>query len=425
MASPTIESLCCVTVNSDFSKGFLQDFQSVPYNSVSVVAAACGICGALLSRSGDTIDPHSHARMGGGGRFLRTRGWLIIKWLAFADMMASLGILIRSASWLGDDTFGSGPDDSTMGKSFCIVSSSMIHYFYTATYLWSLLYALDVKLVMDGKRVDRRLYHLVAWTVPLALCLMGMLLLYLPDLNCHSNSVNPYLRFLPNYMSTFLPIVAVMIANPILYRLAFSRVEQQIMSMQGRFTHSERRVVDGLKRKFLAINGVFYLCWLPNVLNGIILWTAWDHLPKSVILVVWYLMAVLNPLQAVFNSMVYRRWDGSFSMSLPECLRRLWCCLRPAPPPPAVVLAATQRSPDGDSSEDEGEIKGAGIKRHSPLSASFSRGERTPCSCPHRMASRSPLHPLHHLCPSTRSMICGGTEANEHKTVLGRCIKCP
>ena len=58
----------------------------------------------------------------------------------------------------------------------------------------------------------------------------------------------------------------------------------------GRFTHTERRVVDGLKRKFLAINGVFYLCWLPNVLNGIILWTAWDHLPKSVILVVWYLM---------------------------------------------------------------------------------------------------------------------------------------
>ena len=107
----------------------------------------------LLSRSGDTIDPHSHAQGGGGGgggRFLRTRGWLIIKWLAFADMMASLGkwrkrereremfcfihplihlalpwpgILIRSASWLGDDTFGSGPDDSTLGKSFCIVSS--------------------------------------------------------------------------------------------------------------------------------------------------------------------------------------------------------------------------------------------------------------------------------------------------------------
>ena len=46
--------------------------------------------------------------------------------------------------------------------------------------------------------------------------------------------VNPYIRFLPNYLSTFLPIVTVMIANPILYRLAFSRVEQQIMSVQGR-----------------------------------------------------------------------------------------------------------------------------------------------------------------------------------------------
>lgn len=52
--------------------------------------------------------------------------------------------------------------------------------------------------------------------------------------SCHSNSVNPYLRFLPNYLSTFVPIVVVMIANPILYRLAFSRVEQQIMSTRGR-----------------------------------------------------------------------------------------------------------------------------------------------------------------------------------------------
>ncbi|KAG0728021.1 G-protein coupled receptor 143 [Chionoecetes opilio] len=385
MASPTIESLCCVTTNSDFSKGLLLDFQSVPYNAVSVVAAACGICGAafqLLSRSGGTMEPLGHAR--GGGRFLRTRGWLIIKWLAFADMMASFGILIRSASWLGDDTFGSGPDDSTTSKAFCIVSSGMIHYFYTATYVWSLLYAVDVRLVMEGRRVDRRLYHLVAWSLPLALCLTGLLILYLPDLNCHNYMVNPYFRFLPNYLSTFLPITVVMVANPILYRMAFSRVEQQIMSMQGRFTHSERRVVDGLRRKFLAINGVFYLCWLPNVFNGIILWTAWDHLPKSVILVVWYLMAVLNPLQAVFNAMVYRRWDGGFTLSLPHCLRGL-CCCRPPPalPPPAVLLAAGHGMHHGDSSEDEGEVKGS-AKRYSPLAASFSasfsraRGERTP-----------------------------------------------
>lgn len=415
MASPTIESLCCVSVTSDFSKGFLQDFQSVPYNTVSVVAAACGICGAafqLLSRSGDNIANHNVGRSstsissvgsagrGANGRFLRTRGWLIIKWLAFADMLASLGILIRSASWLGDDTFGSGPDDSTLGKAFCILSSSIIHYFYTATYIWSLLYALDVKLVMDGKHVDRRLYHLIAWTVPLALCLTGLLLLYLPDLNCHSNSVNPYLRFLPNYLSTFVPIVVVMIANPILYRLAFSRVERQIMSTRGRFTHTERRVVDGLRRKFLAINGVFYLCWLPNVLNGIILWSAWDHLPKSVILVVWYLMAILNPLQAVFNSMVYRRWDGGFSLSLPPCLLCLCPCFRPSQPLPVMMTTAQARQ-GGDSSEDEGQIK-VGGKTYSRLSATFTRGgERTPllssASHSHQTSPPPSAPPLSHF----------------------------
>lgn len=57
-----------------------------------------------------------------------------------------------------------------------------------------------------------------------------------------------------------------------------------------RFTHSERRVVDGLRKKFFLINGVFYLCWLPNIINGIVLWTSWNNLPKTFIITVWYLM---------------------------------------------------------------------------------------------------------------------------------------
>ncbi|KAK7068804.1 hypothetical protein SK128_003852 [Halocaridina rubra] len=339
MASPTIESLCCISTNNAFSKDFLIDFQTVPYNLVSIFASLFGIAGATYQILPRTSGNGTVSR---GGRFFRTRGRVIIKWLAAADLMASLGILIRSATWLADDTFGSKPDDSPLGQYLCIITSGIIHYFYTATYCWTLIYALDVKLVMQERRISHQIYHFIAWIVPLVLCLLGLLILYLPDLNCHSQAVNPYLRFLPNYMSTFLPIVIVMIGNPILYCLAFSRVEKQIMSARGRFTHTERRVVDGLRKKFFFINGVFYLCWLPNIINGIVLWTSWDNLPRTFILVVWYLMAVLNPLQAVFNCMVYRAWDSGSVIRRPSWFPQLFwprsmkTYQRMNPPPTAI-----------------------------------------------------------------------------------------
>lgn len=64
-----------------------------------------------------------------------------------------------------------------------------------------------------------------------------------------------------------------------------------------------------LKWKFLMINVVFYICWLPNLICGITLWTSWHTLSQQFILALWYTMAILNPLQAFFNTLVYRRWQ--------------------------------------------------------------------------------------------------------------------
>ncbi|KAK4303339.1 hypothetical protein Pmani_024625 [Petrolisthes manimaculis] len=375
MASPTIESLCCLSSKNAFSKDFLSDFQSVPYNVVSILAAVLGISGALYQMvpwfhqsEGNNSIEGSRSR---GGRSLRTRGRAIIQWLALADLLASLGILIRSASWLADDTFGSNPDDSTLGQCFCIVTSAMIHYFYTATYMWSFVYALDVRLAMSPTPPPpSTLYHLLAWVPPLALCLLGLLVLYLPDLNCHSESVNPYMRFLPNYLSSFLPIVFVMLVNPVLYCLAFSRVQTQIVSVRGRYTQSERKIVDGLFKKFFMINLVFYVCWLPNIINGVVLWTAWDNLPKVFILTVWYMMAVLNPLQAVLNSVVYRRWSSGplsprhHQNPLPS---HSWPLQAPTPTPHPHDLS------DDDDDEDDADPK------QSPISVpQHLHHERTP-----------------------------------------------
>lgn len=133
-----------------------------------------------------------------------------------------------------------------------------------------------------------------------------------------------------------------MIANPYLYCYSSKDMERIITGSSGQFTSRERDIMDAIKIKFSIINIVFYICWIPNLLNGILLWTLWFHLPATWIISLWYIMvrkcspfawkhffqkiyskfcglqALINPLQALFNSLVYRRWSqGSERLLLP------------------------------------------------------------------------------------------------------------
>lgn len=47
------------------------------------------------------------------------------------------------------------------------------------------------------------------------------------------------------------------------------------------------------------------------MVNAVAVWSLWADLPREPILVSAYFMAFLNPLQALFNVFVYRKWgDG-------------------------------------------------------------------------------------------------------------------
>lgn len=64
------------------------------------------------------------------------------------------------------------------------------------------------------------------------------------------------------------------------------------------------------------INLVFYICWLPNLICGITLWTMWHALPERFLISIWYIMAIINPLQAFFNTLVYRKWQPNSSTAM-------------------------------------------------------------------------------------------------------------
>lgn len=110
--------------------------------------------------------------------------------------------------------------------------------------------------------------------------------------SCHNvhDVGSAYLRILPNYLTTYGPMIAVMVANPVLYFTASKQVDRQLVARFSQMTSTERDLMTKFKMKFSLINFVFYVCWLPNLINGIILWTMWFSLPFQTIVTVWYIM---------------------------------------------------------------------------------------------------------------------------------------
>lgn len=124
------------------------------------------------------------------------------------------------------------------------------------------------------------------------------------------------LRVMPNYVLNYGVILTVMIVNPILYYMCSKEVDKQLIQRYGQYTNNERHIHDMFKIKFSLINLIFFICWLPNIVNAFLMWTMWFHLPVKAIIVSWYFIAVLNPLQAFFNALVYRKWNNKINFCL-------------------------------------------------------------------------------------------------------------
>lgn len=101
------------------------------------------------------------------------------------------------------------------------------------------------------------------------------------------------MKFLPNYFFTFFPVIVVMVVNPVLYSLSTGYIYHIITSYMAQYSTNERKMLDLFKQRFALINLGFYLCWSPNLINAVIVWTSWDNLPNGVMLILWYLMVYI------------------------------------------------------------------------------------------------------------------------------------
>jgi len=124
--------------------------------------------------------------------------------------------------------------------------------------------------------------------------------------SCHNLSLkeNIVMKFLPNYFFTFLPVIIVMVVNPVLYSLSTGYIYHIITSYMAQYSTNERKMLDLFKQRFALINLAFYLCWAPNLINAIIVWTSWNNLPNGVMLTLWYLMVSMTTYMFIINKII-------------------------------------------------------------------------------------------------------------------------
>ncbi|BES95693.1 Ocular albinism type 1 protein [Nesidiocoris tenuis] len=305
MSDPSIQTFCChLPGKKNPSISIMSEFNSSGFNTVTLISSLLGCAGAIYQ-----LLPREET-LGSRRWFSLTsvRGRQIVKWLALADFMASLGVFLRSLVKIDDYYETTVDEDDTI--ILCIILAAWIQYFYVVTWAWNLFYAIDTYLAIKKKPGYPKLYHSLAWTVPAALSSIGLAVLYIPDADCHNvgmDTTATYLRLLPNFILTYAAICCVMIACPVIYFITMREVDHIVTSSMGQVTSKERAVIQAVQLRFGLIILAFWLCWLPNLVNGIVVWVSWFDLPRRFVLILWYTMAVLNPLQAFFDSLVYRR----------------------------------------------------------------------------------------------------------------------
>ncbi|XP_061419704.1 G-protein coupled receptor 143 [Lethenteron reissneri] len=351
MASPRLETFCCP--NRDPATSAMLFFTPLGFNAVCLTSAAVSLVGSLMQ-----LLPRVHkARGGGGGRggppppreelspgAYRDTGGAggphasphvsaarttrlsasthIVRMLALCDTMGCLGVIVRSSVWVSSPSFVAGM--STVNATyvwpsvFCASTAIWIQLFYSANFLWAFCFAADAYLV--AKRAagssTMTLYHIIAWGLACLLCVEGVLTLYYPSLFMCEQSIE---HAIPHYICTYIPMFMGFFVNPILFSRTVTTVSSLLKGRHGIYTENERRLECQLRTHFFKIMLVFFICWIPNIINEALLFVQELSLGlgekanrdiKNTVFITWYMMGILNPLQGFLNSLAYQGWKG-------------------------------------------------------------------------------------------------------------------
>ncbi|KAM6448270.1 G-protein coupled receptor 143 isoform 2-T3 [Liasis olivaceus] len=226
-----------------------------------------------------------------------------IVWLGFPDFVANISLVNQTDIW---------------PATFCVGSAMWIQLLYSAVFWWLFCYAVDSYLVVRRSAGVSTivLYHMMTWGLAILLCVEGVAMLYYPSVSSCENGLE---HAIPHYVTTYVPLVLVLVANPILFSRTVTAVASLLKGRQGIYTENERRLGTEIKNRFFKIMLIIFICWSSNIMNeGLLFYLEMQpdisgnslKNVRTAALITWMIMGVLNPMQGFLFTLAFYGWTG-------------------------------------------------------------------------------------------------------------------
>uniref|UniRef100_A0A3Q1ECY3 G-protein coupled receptor 143 n=1 Tax=Acanthochromis polyacanthus TaxID=80966 RepID=A0A3Q1ECY3_9TELE len=317
MASPRLETFCCP--NRDSATEFVVTFQPVLFGALTLGSAALSLIFALLQ-----ILPKrkGYRRLGQYPLPRPASSSRILFIISICDILGCAGIIVRSSVWLGlpniIDSISVTNNTEVWPEVFCVGSAMWIQLFFSASFWWTFCYAVDVFLVVKTSAGISTiiLYHMITWGLAVLLCVEGVAMLYYPSISDCEQGLQ---HAIPHYVTTYAPMLLVLVANPVFFNRTISAVTSLLKGRQGIYTENERKLANEIKIRFFKIMLVFFICWVPNIINESLLFYLEMQTDindsgfrdvRNAALTTWFIMGILNPMQAFLNTLAFHGWTG-------------------------------------------------------------------------------------------------------------------
>ncbi|KAM9321267.1 G-protein coupled receptor 143 [Gastrophryne carolinensis] len=317
MASPRLETFCCP--NRDPATQLVLDYQPEIFGSLCI---GSGLVSLLLTIVQLLPKTKQGIRKQGRSSLQKPSSAGILLLVIVCDLLGCLGIVLRSTVWISSPSFignMSGMNiTSLLPAAFCVGSAMWIQIFYSASFWWLFCYAVDAFLVIRRSAGISTivLYHMMAWGLAILLCIEGVAMLYYPSI---SNCEEGLEHAIPHYITTYAPLLLVMVANPILFKMTVSAVATLLKGRQGIYSENERRLGTEIQIRFFKIMLVVMTCWLSNIINESLLFYLelqpdlnGDQLKnvRNAALITWFIMGILNPMHVFLITLALYGWTG-------------------------------------------------------------------------------------------------------------------
>ncbi|XP_023563861.1 G-protein coupled receptor 143 [Octodon degus] len=324
MASPRLGTFCCPT--RDAATQLVLSFRAREFHGLCLGSCALRLALGLLQLLRRSAAP-------GAPSTFAPASARVVRAAVACDVLGCLGLVIRSSVWLASPDFveriSTGNRTDVWPAAFCVGSAMWIQLLYSACFWWLFCYAVDAYLVIrrSAGQSTILLYHLMAWGLAALLCAEGAAMLYYPSVSRCERGLD---HAIPHYVTTYLPLLLVLVANPVLFQKTVAAVASLLKGRKGIYTENERQMGAMIRIRFFKIMLVLVACWLPNIINESLLFYL-EMQPdinreslrriRNAAKTTWFILGILNPAQGFLLSLAFYGWTGcSLDFQSPKML---------------------------------------------------------------------------------------------------------